>query len=111
MTETLLIPKIIHRIWLGNDPMPDSCIRFGKTWEENHPGWTMKLWRDPEELPFKLRLYHIYRRAISRLGNGSVINAMSAKTTFSRLEIIYNLGGIYTRAGSRAGARITECAG
>ena len=86
-----LIPKIIHRIWLGNDPMPDSYIRFGKTWEKHHPGWIIKLWRDPEELPFKMRLHNIYKKATSR-GKGTV---WSAKSNFMRLEIIYNLGGIY----------------
>ena len=85
-----LIPKIIHRIWLGDKPMPDSHIRFGKTWEKNHPGWIVKLWRDPDELPFKMRLHSLYKNATPRSSGKSTRQA-----NFMIHEIIYNLGGIY----------------
>ena len=44
------IPRQFHRIWLGG-PMPDEFARFGQTWLEQHPGWTMRQWGDKYAAP------------------------------------------------------------
>ena len=31
------IPRVVHRIWLGDAPMPDAHRRFGETWQELAP--------------------------------------------------------------------------
>jgi mannosyltransferase OCH1-like enzyme len=43
-----VIPRIIHRIWLGSDPMPEQFLHYGETWRTHHPGWEMRLWTEAE---------------------------------------------------------------
>ena len=42
------IPRVIHRIWLGPNPMPAEHERFGETWAEQHPAWEQRLWTDDD---------------------------------------------------------------
>jgi hypothetical protein len=44
------IPRVLHRIWLGSDPMPDAAVGFGKSWARHHPEWEHRLWRDGDLL-------------------------------------------------------------
>jgi methyltransferase family protein/glycosyl transferase-like sugar-binding protein len=45
-----LIPRVIHRLWLGPDPISPIFERFAASWREHHPDWELCLWRD-ELLP------------------------------------------------------------
>ena len=47
------IPRVFHRIWLGDAPMPEEYVRFGEGWERLHPGWTMRLWTDADLPPLR----------------------------------------------------------
>lgn len=40
------IPRTIHRIWVGDAPLPEEHRRYGETWRRHHPGWEMRLWGD-----------------------------------------------------------------
>jgi inositol phosphorylceramide mannosyltransferase catalytic subunit len=42
------IPTVIHRIWLGDEPMPSQYVRFGDSWADHHPGWEFRLWTDAD---------------------------------------------------------------
>jgi hypothetical protein len=42
------IPHVVHRVWLGDDEMPERHRAFGETFVEHHPGWTMRLWTDAD---------------------------------------------------------------
>ncbi len=42
-----MIPKIIHRIWLGSD-LPQEYVQYGKTFEAFHGDFEMKLWTEKE---------------------------------------------------------------
>ena len=44
------IPRVIHRVWLGDAPMPSDHVRYGESFAEHHPGWEMRLWGD-DDLP------------------------------------------------------------
>lgn len=33
------IPKIIHRIWVGNNPIPERFERYWATWVDKHSNW------------------------------------------------------------------------
>jgi mannosyltransferase OCH1-like enzyme len=46
--QSMKIPKVIHRIWLGGEPMPPQYVRFGETWAEHHPDWELRLWTESE---------------------------------------------------------------
>lgn len=38
------IPKIIHQIWIGPDPVPPHCLKFIEEMKKLHPDWDYKLW-------------------------------------------------------------------
>ncbi len=80
---SLLIPRIIHRIWPGEDPLPDDLAALGETWAAHHPGWEMKLWR-PSDLP-PLRNQELFDRATS----------YALRSDIARYEILLRYGGIY----------------
>lgn len=42
------IPRTIHRVWLGERPIPEEHERFGRTVAEHHPDWEMRLWTDAD---------------------------------------------------------------
>ncbi|MDQ2910716.1 MAG: hypothetical protein M3R39_06845 [Actinomycetota bacterium] len=42
------IPRVLHRIWLGPDPLPEAQRTFGESWVRHHPGWEHRLWRDDD---------------------------------------------------------------
>ncbi len=42
------IPRTIHRVWLGEEPMPDEYRRFGETFARHHPSWEYRLWTEKD---------------------------------------------------------------
>jgi glycosyl transferase-like sugar-binding protein len=40
------IPRVVHRIWLGEDEMPPELVGYGETWRRHHPEWRFRVWRD-----------------------------------------------------------------
>ena len=36
----MLVPKVIHYIWLGSKPMHPLMVAWRKKWAELHPTWT-----------------------------------------------------------------------
>lgn len=81
------IPKIIHQIWVGPKPLPESCKRWSETWKEKHPEWEYRLWDNEAAERFlpRMRNADYYRQAI--------VPAM--KADILRLEILYEYGGFY----------------
>ena len=80
---SVLIPNIIHRIWLGKKTMPDEFTQFGRSWELLHPGWESVLWTD-SNLP-KLINQDAFDQAPS----------YAAKADILRYEILLQYGGLY----------------
>ena len=39
-----MIPKIIHQLWIGPDPMPEHCVEFCKEMKDMNPEFEHKLW-------------------------------------------------------------------
>ncbi|MDR2968233.1 MAG: hypothetical protein LBV32_01360, partial [Tannerellaceae bacterium] len=83
------IPKIIHQIWAGEDPLPNVLKELGKTWKEHHPEWEYRLWNGKDVrnfiiayFPEYLDLYHSFYYDIQRW------DAI-------RYLIMYQTGGIY----------------
>lgn len=78
-----LIPRTIHRVWLGDAALPEEAREFGEGWRRHHPDWGMRLWTDedldallPEELRARARTY-------AELSN------------MVRYEVIRREGGVY----------------
>jgi Glycosyltransferase sugar-binding region containing DXD motif len=82
-TDDILIPRIIHRVWVGSDPMPEVFERYGETWRNHHPHWEMKLWTD-DNLP-PLEYPHALQRARSA----------NERSNLLRYEALREYGGVY----------------
>lgn len=86
---SVVIPRVIHRIWLGGD-MPPEFAQFGETWAEHHPGWEMRLWTEAN-LP-RLRNQVLFDRAPDLFDSAQVPRFRS---DVARLEILHQYGGLY----------------
>ena len=77
------IPRVVHRIWLGDAAMPREYVEYGETWRRHHPGWKLKLWRD---------------RDLRRLVPAEAVARARHRTELSdllRFEILRRYGGLY----------------
>lgn len=82
--DRVLIPKRIHRIWLGGSTMGRREREYGRRWERLHPGWEMMLWHEgnlPEDLSLR--------------GLIDSMNVTAMKSDALRYELLYRYGGIY----------------
>jgi FkbM family methyltransferase len=82
--EVLLIPKIIHQIWLGSE-FPEKYRTFQQSWLKNHKEWEYILWTDKNINKLKL----INKIAFNKTEN------LGAKSDILRYEILYQFGGLY----------------
>ena len=80
----LRIPRIIHRIWLGDTKMPADFEAMGATFANHHPDWEMRLWSDADLLTLGVTDEDRARtRTHSELSN------------LVRYEILRQEGGLY----------------
>lgn len=40
------IPKVIHQIWGGDQPLPEIYAHLSESWKEHYPEWKYELWDD-----------------------------------------------------------------
>ncbi len=78
------IPRTIHRVWLGDDPMPPEHERFGRTFAGHHPHWEERVWGDGD---------------LAELGIGELERARSRTrselSNLVRYEVLHRYGGVY----------------
>ena len=79
-----MIPRILHQVWVGPDPMPQEYEAHRESWRRHHPHWEMRLWTD-ENLPDDL----VRPEAYERLRNPA------ERSDIVRLEVLYRFGGVY----------------
>jgi mannosyltransferase OCH1-like enzyme len=79
-----MIPRVIHQIWIGPDPLPDDQRSWVKTWQRHHPAWEHRLWTE-EDLPTDPIRPEINQR----------LRAPVERADIWRLEILYRYGGVY----------------
>lgn len=97
-TDTLLIPEIIHFVWLGPKDFPQKSEMNLASWIEHHPHWKVKLWTDrPRELPFpEVEIKVIDPTFLGKdqdLFEGS--DNWGEKSDILRLVILEKEGGLY----------------
>ena len=56
-----MIPRILHQIWVGPDPIPAEYAAYMDGWARMHPEWEHRVWTD-ENLPV-MRNRDLYDRA------------------------------------------------
>lgn len=78
-----MIPKILHQIWLGPNPIPKKFLEFQQNWRELHPDWSYKIWTDTaiRDIPIK----HL----VDRCGK------FSSKSNMVRIYAVMFEGGVY----------------
>lgn len=80
-----MIPKIIHYIWLGGNPLPKLVKKCIKSWKKFCPGYEIKLWNE-ENLDLKK-----YQFAFDAYNGGKYAFASDV----FRFDILSKYGGIY----------------
>lgn len=83
--EESSIPKCIHQIWLGPNPIPQEYLQYMESWKKHHPTWEYKLWTDKEVATYPMQ---------HRLHFESV-NKYAQKADILRYDILYREGGLY----------------
>ena len=57
------IPRIIHLIWIGNNPYPDYFNLFIKSFKKNLPEFEIRIWGNKSlNKKFFLKLMIIYKK-------------------------------------------------
>jgi mannosyltransferase OCH1-like enzyme len=79
------IPKLIHQIWVGPNPIPSKSIKFIETIRSLHPEFEYRLWQDKDITPEIFVNYEYIVKATS----------YAQKADIMRYEILYRQGGIY----------------
>lgn len=80
-----MIPKIIHYVWLGGNPLPEYAKKNIESWKKYNPDYQIKEWNESN---FDFNLSDYAKEAYSAKKWGFVPD-------FMRLWILYNFGGIY----------------
>jgi inositol phosphorylceramide mannosyltransferase catalytic subunit len=80
----MTIPRILHHIWLGRDPLPEEHKPWIESWKRHHPNWEHRLWTE-DNLP----LNPLRPEVLDRL------RAPVERADILRLEILYTHGGVY----------------
>jgi mannosyltransferase OCH1-like enzyme len=47
----MLIPRILHYVWLGTKTMHPLMVEWQKKWGALHPGWVINVWSEDSDLP------------------------------------------------------------
>jgi inositol phosphorylceramide mannosyltransferase catalytic subunit len=81
----MAIPRVFHRIWLGDAELPEEYRRYGESWARHHPAWEMRLWTERE----------IEELETSRAEAKDRRRHPAERSDLLRYEILYRFGGVY----------------
>ena len=62
-SDTPIIPKIMHQIWIGGTPLPPLYEHYLKECKLLHPDWEFKLWSDEGIEEFSIKDQNFYSAA------------------------------------------------
>jgi len=78
-----MIPKLLHRIWVGDRPIPPRYEAFWDGWAELHPDWEMRTWTE-DSLGW-----------LTNAGCFALAPEPQGKADIARYELLARFGGIY----------------
>ncbi|WP_341790135.1 glycosyltransferase [Rickettsia endosymbiont of Polydrusus tereticollis] len=84
-SKDLLIPKIIHQIWIGSKDIPPLYKNYTEECRLLHPNWEFKLWKDEDIAKLNMQYKNIYDLARSLVQRSDIL----------RYEILLRFGGVY----------------
>lgn len=79
-----MIPKIFHRVWFGDKPIPEVYEQWWAGWRRQYPDYEFRTWRDADIANLPLTAAKI-----------SEAQGAARKSDIARYEILYTFGGIY----------------
>jgi hypothetical protein len=79
-----MIPRTIHQIWLGPDPLPEEHGPWIKSWKRHHPDWEHRMWTE-DNLPADPVRDEVLDRLRLPVERADIL----------RLEVLYRHGGVY----------------
>ena len=79
-----MIPRTIHQIWIGPDPLPEEQRPWIESWKRHHPEWQHWLWTE-ESLPEDPIRPEVLERLRAPVEWADIL----------RLEILNRHGGVY----------------
>lgn len=82
---SVLIPQIIHLIWVGPHPVPASYEKLKESITKYMPSWECKLWTDKDIPALKLTTQAYYDAEPNYGGKADIL----------RYELLYRYGGVY----------------
>jgi hypothetical protein len=85
------IPQILHQIWVGPRPVP---IAWAKAWEEKHPGWECRIWREPDLANLDMPNRAAYESFLAR-------GIWHGAADIARIAILGAYGGVYVDIDSQ----------
>ena len=80
-----MIPKIIHYVWLGNDPLPEEMRKCMESWHRWMPDYQFMCWNN-NDLP---KVNSIFAKEAYSVGKWAFASDVL------RLFALYEYGGIY----------------
>ena len=80
------IPRCIHQIWVGPNPVPEKSDTFIRDLKRLHsPRFEYRLWTDADVTPENFSNYNWIMKT----------SCYAQKADIMRYEILYNHGGVY----------------
>ena len=91
---SILIPKVIHYIWLGGKPMHPLMVQWRRKWESLHPDWEVKIGSETPGRTASLTWRH---ETLDSSFPGLLRDSchLSQRSNVWRYELIHQLGGLY----------------
>lgn len=81
--SSVRVPRVLHHLWLGSEPLePEVDARIG-TWRIAHPDWELRLWTD-ETLPRDLERREIYE----------LLRSPAERADMARIQLLERHGGV-----------------
>ena len=80
-----MIPKIIHQIHMGEQPLSNQELKWQQTWKKYNPDWELILWNDERLKTINI----INEKYLDSCDNYSM------KSDILRFDILYQFGGVY----------------
>ncbi|MCH5186346.1 MAG: hypothetical protein J1F64_09540 [Oscillospiraceae bacterium] len=84
-TDSAIIPKIIHYMWLGGNPIPDRLQRCIESWKRYCPDYEIIQWNESN--------YDVHKNQFAAQAYDNKLYGFLPD--YVRIELLYEYGGIY----------------
>lgn len=90
----VVIPRVVHRIWFGPEPMRDELVAYGESWEA--AGYEVRLWTEQNLPPLVNQQVYDDPNIGMWVGGGVPrLGRWVQRADLVSYELLYQFGGIY----------------